>query len=315
MIAFARDVLDQAAPLADGLARATPPATRSRTAQLVVTLQDGARPASPIPAQFVGYQGDAGGAAAILLRHNGLHVEILIDRSHPIGKDDAGRHRRRGARSGAVHDPRPARTRSPRSMPRTRSLAYRNWLGLMKGTLTEQLRQGRQDARRARLNPDRTYTDAGRRRRSTLHGRSLMLVRNVGHLMTHRRGRSTATASRVPEGILDAVITIADRAARPQGANGRVRNSRAGSVYIVKPKMHGPEEVAFANELFGRVEDAARPAAQHASRSASWTRSAAPRVNLKACIRAAQRPRRLHQHRLPRPHRRRDPHLDGSRRR
>ena len=186
---------------------------------------------------------------------------------------------------------------------------YRNWLGLMNGTLTADFDKGGKTltARaqpRPRLHRRRTAAaDAARPQPAA--GPQCRPPHD------HRRG-ARATASEMPEGILDAVVTGLHRACTTSRANRRRSNSRTGSVYIVKPKMHGPEEVAFADELFDRVEDAARPAAQHL-KIGIMDEERRTTVNLKACIRRARRPDRLHQHRLPRPHRRRDPHLDGSR--
>ena len=164
-------------------------------------------------------------------------------------------------------------------------LAYRNWLGLMKGTLTETFDKGGRTMTR-RLEPRPHLHRAGRRRRSRCPGRSLMLVRNVGHQM-NTDAVLDASGDEMPEGILDAVVT-ALIAMHDLKATAPLRNSRAGSVYIVKPKMHGRRRWRSPTRLFGRVEDVLGLRAQHAQDRASWTRSAAPRVNLKACIRAAK---------------------------
>ena len=235
------------------------------------------------------------------------------DRPRPPDRHELQPRRRRATCCWSRPSPpsRTARTRSPRSMPRTRSSVYRNWLGLMKGDLDRQLRARAARRWTARLNPDRTYTapDGGT---LTLPGRSLMLVRNVGHLMT-TDAVLDADGTEVPEGMLDGLVTSLCALHDLQGHWAPTATPAAGSVYIVKPKMHGPEEVAFTVRPVRPRRGRPGPARATRSRSASWTRSGAPRVNLKECIRVATRAGDLHQHRLPRPHRRRDPHRHGGR--
>ncbi len=182
-----------------------------------------------------------------VLRHNGLHVELVINRDHPIGAASAS-----GLRDvvleAALSAILIARTASPRSMPRTRSV-YGNWLGLMKGDLAETFEKGGTSMTR-RLEGDRTVTRPDGST-VTLQGRALLLVRNVGHLMTtdviRKDGQST------PEGLMDAMVTVACAIHDLKKTEGP-RNSRAGAIYVVKPKMHGPEEAAFADRVFAHVE-------------------------------------------------------------
>jgi len=277
VIARARAVLDQAVPLAHG-SHAQAIGYTVQNGQLHVTLAQGTRSVLACPEQFVGYQGNATTPSAILLKNHGLHIDIQIDPTHPIGARDAA-----GIKDVVLEAALTTIMDCEDSVAAVdaddKVHIYRNWLGLMKGDLAESVNKGGKTFTR-RLHDDRRYhTPEGGE--LTLHGRALMLVRNVGHLMT-----SPAILDRdgneIPEGILDAVITtlaaLPDRQTR--------RNSRAGSIYIVKPKMHGPAEVAFANELFDRVEDLLE-LPRHTIKMGIMDEERRTSVNLKACIAAA----------------------------
>jgi malate synthase len=257
VIAFARDFLDRSAPLASGSHRdATGYVVEG--GKLSVSLKDGSSSGLKDAARFIGFQGDAAAPSSVLLRNNGIHIDIQIDRNTPIGQADAA-----GISDVFMEAALSTILDLEDSVAvvdaQDKVLAYSNWLGILQGTLTEQVTKGSRTFTRG-LNTDRKYKagfGAGTQAAGgevTLHGRSLLFVRNVGHLMTNP-SILYGGGKEIPEGILDAVITttIAVHDLKGHGANG-IRNSRSGSVYIVKPKMHGPQEVAFACELFARVE-------------------------------------------------------------
>ncbi|MGN6315251.1 malate synthase G [Trinickia sp.] len=244
VIDYARAFLDRTVPLA-GASHRDATGYAVQDGRLIVRTKTG-EASLATPAQFVGYQGEPDAPSAVLLKQNGLHIEIQIDANAPIGKTDAA-HVNDVVLEAAVTTIIDCEDSVAAVDAQDKVALYRNWLGLMQGTLVEEVAKNGKTFTR-RLNDDRVYRAADGST-LTLHGRSLLFVRNVGHLMTSGAVLDH-DGHEIPEGILDAVVTtlcaLHDRQNR--------RNSRTGAVYIVKPKMHGPAEAAFADELFSRVE-------------------------------------------------------------
>ncbi|HMI74417.1 MAG TPA: malate synthase G [Steroidobacteraceae bacterium] len=280
VIAFVRDFLDEHFALTDGSHRDAV-SYRAGGSGLQVQLKNGKSTHLKDPASFSGFQGESGSPTVLLLIHHGLHVELHVDRTHYIGRDDPA-----GISDvvleAAITTIQDCEDSVAAVDADDKVHVYRNWLGLMTGSLEARVEKGHSPIIR-RLNSDRRYqTPSGKN--LILSGRSLMLVRNVGHHMLTRA--VTLDGAPIPETLIDAAVTvlIAVHDLRSEGAQ---RNSRAGSVYVVKPKMHGPEEVAFADELFGAVEDLLG-LPRNTVKIGIMDEERRTSVNLTECIRAAR---------------------------
>ena len=301
-----RDFLDEVVPL-DGASHRDVTGYTVSAAGLAAHFTDGTAADGTAkladPGVFAGYAGDPGAPSAILLRHHGLHIEIAIDRAGAIGSADPA-----GVQDVIVEAALTTIVDFEDSVAAVdaadKVAAYRNWLGLNTGELTAPVAKGGRTFTR-RLEPDRGYTDPSGAA-FALTGRALLLVRNVGHLMT-TDAILDADGAEVYEGMLDAIVT-ALTALPDLRADSPWRNGTKGSVYIVKPKQHGPEEVAFTVTLFGRVEELLGLAAPHAQDRADG-RGTADLGQPRRVRQGGGRQDRVHQHRLPRPLRRRDAHL------
>jgi len=280
VVEYANDFLDRAVPLTKG-SYAQVTGYRVTDGRLVVTLAEGDETSPADTGAFAGYRAGSEGLESVLLVHNGLHIEIRIDPKHPIGKESPA-----GVKDvileAAVTTIQDCEDSVAAVDTRDKVAVYRNWLGLMQGKLEASFPKGDKLVSRT-LEADRTFTTPNGSV-LTLPGRSLMLIRNVGHLMTND-AVLTATGKEVFEGMLDAMVTVLAAMHDLRGL-GTYKNSRTGSIYIVKPKMHGPEEVALTVDLFSRVEDALG-LTRNTVKIGIMDEERRTTVNLKECIRAA----------------------------
>lgn len=281
VIAYARGVLDTAAPLASG-SHADSTSYTIEGGKLVVALKDGSTTGLAEEGKLAGYLGDAAAPTSVLIKNNGLHIEIQIDADSPVGSTDAA-----GVKDlimeAALTTIMDCEDSVAAVDAEDKVTTYGNWLGLMKGDLAEEVSKGGKTFTRV-MNQDREFTGTDGNTFS-LKGRSMLFVRNVGHLMTNP-AILLEDGSEIPEGIMDGMITTLIAIHDLKG-NSPFQNSTTGSVNIVKPKMHGPEEVAFANELFGRVETALG-LPEFTMKMGIMDEERRTTVNLKECIRAAK---------------------------
>lgn len=281
VIAFGRNLLDSYAPLADGSHTQVQRYFLDQ-GRLFAALAEDRVSCLKEPTQLVAYLGSETAPTALFIIHNGLHIEIQIDQQHPIGRQDLA-----GIKDIVLESALTTIQDCEDSVAAVdasdKIIVYRNWLGLMQGTLTDCFQKNGQTCTR-QLAEDRVLTapDGGK---VILPGRSLLLIRNVGHLMT-TDAVLTAEGHDIPEGILDGLFT-ATAALHDLLGTGKLRNSRTGSIYIVKPKMHGPEEVAFANTLFTRVEQLLQLPA-NTIKMGIMDEERRTSVNLKACMHEAR---------------------------
>ncbi|KTR04091.1 malate synthase [Aureimonas ureilytica] len=282
VVAWARAFLDRAVPL-NGASWTDAKSFEIENGRLCARLGDARLVPLAEPQQFAGYRGEVGQPTALLFNNNGLYLEIVIDRTSPIGKTDHA-----GISDvileSAITTIQDCEDSVAAVDAEDKAAVYRNWLGLMKGDLQETFQKGGETVTR-RLEDDRAYT-APDGSALTLPGRSLMLVRNVGHLMTNP-AVLLPDGSEAPEGLLDALFTVTIALHDLKKTEG-LRNSRAGSVYIVKPKMHGPDEVEFADEIFARVE-AALGLQPNTVKMGIMDEERRTTANLKECIRRARK--------------------------
>ena len=281
VIAFAREFLDKSVPLQVGSHKEAVSYTIDQ-GSLVVTLRNGDQARLKSEDKFAGYQGDPTQPSAVLIKNNENYFEIQIDHNHPIGRSDAA-----GVKDILLESALTSIMDCEDSVAavdaQDKVLVYRNWLGLNRGNLSANFTKGNKTLTRT-LNPDRSYLSPSGSE-FTLPGRALMLVRNVGHLMTNN-AILDGDGNEVQEGIIDAVVTSLCAKHSIIG-NTTFKNSETGSIYIVKPKMHGPEEAAFANELFNQTEDLLG-LARNTLKIGVMDEERRTSLNLKACIREVQ---------------------------